>query len=46
LVTTTPDTVTVRLDRRAYAPELRQADLPNDTTLPWWDNRTLRYEIS
>lgn len=39
-------TVTVRLDRRAYAPVLRQADLPHDTTIPWWGNRTLRYEIS
>ena len=45
-ITTTPDTITVRLDRRAYAPVLRQASLPNDTTVPWWDNRTLHYEIS
>jgi hypothetical protein len=40
------DTITVRLDRRAYAPVLRTAALPNDTTVPWWGNRTLRYEIS
>ena len=45
-ITTRGDTVTVRLDRRAYAPVLRTADLPNDTTVPWWGNRTLRYEIS
>jgi len=45
-ITTTADTITVRLDRRAYAPVLRTADLPNDTTVPWWGNRTLRYEIS
>ncbi len=45
-ITTTTKAVTVRLDRRAYAPVLRTADLPNDTTVPWWDNRTLRYEIS
>jgi len=45
-ITTTSDTVTVRLDRRAYSPVLRQANLPNDTTVPWWANRTLRYEIS
>lgn len=45
-ITTTTDTVTVRLDRRAYSPVLRQADLPNDSTVPWWGNRTLRYEIS
>jgi hypothetical protein len=45
-ITTTPEAVTVRLDRRAYAPVLRQADLPDHTTVPWWDNRTLRYEIA
>lgn len=45
-ITTTADAITVRLDRRAYAPVLRQADLPNDTTVPWWGNRTLRYEIT
>jgi transposase len=45
-IITTDDTITVRLDRRAYAPVLRQAGLPNDTTVPWWNNRTLRYEIT
>ena len=45
-ITTSPNTITVRLDRRAYAPVLRTADLPNDTTVSWWGNRTLRYEIS
>jgi len=45
-ITTTDDTITVRLDRRAYAPVLRTAGLPNDTVVPWWGNRTLRYEIS
>jgi hypothetical protein len=25
---------------------LRQADLPNNTPVPWWENRTLRYEFS
>ena len=45
-ITTTSDTVTVRLDRRAYAPVLRTAGLPNDTAVPWWGNRTLHYEIS
>jgi hypothetical protein len=43
---TTGDTITVRLDRRAYSPVLRTADLPQNTTVPWWDNRTLRYEIN
>jgi hypothetical protein len=45
-IITIGDTVTVRLDRRAYSPVLRQADLPNDTTVPWWGNRTLRYEFA
>jgi len=35
--------IVVRLDRRAYSPVLRQADLPN-VTVPWLDGRTLRYE--
>lgn len=45
-ITTNGDTITVRLDRRAYSPTLRQADLPQDTRVPWWGNRTLRYELS
>jgi transposase len=45
-ITTNNDTITVHLDRRAYAPVLRQADLPNNTPIPWWGNRTLRYEIT
>jgi hypothetical protein len=39
-------TVTVGIDRRAYSPVLRQADLPKDTAVPWWGNRKLRYEIA
>src|SRR6266540_4866201 len=39
------DTITVRLERRAYAPVLRKASLPAQTTVPWWGNRTLRYEF-
>jgi hypothetical protein len=42
---TTSDTITVRLNRRAYSPVLRQADLP-DTPVPWWGGRTLRYEFA
>jgi transposase len=45
-ITTTTDTVTIRLDRRAYSPVLRQAELPTDTTVPWWGNRTLHYEYA
>jgi transposase len=40
------DTITVRLERRAYSPVLRKADLPAATTVPWWGNRTLRYEFA
>ena len=35
-IITTPDAVTVRLDRRAYTPVLRQAALPPETHVPWW----------
>jgi transposase-like protein len=38
--------IVVRLDRRAYSPVLRQADLPSAITVPWLDNRTLRYEYA
>jgi hypothetical protein len=41
----TEDTITVRLNRRAYSPVLRSADLPN-TTIPWWNGRQLRYEFA
>jgi hypothetical protein len=44
-ITTSEDTITVRLERRAYSPVLRKAHLPAATTVPWWDNRTLRYEL-
>jgi predicted DNA-binding protein (UPF0251 family) len=45
-IITTGDVITVRLERRAYSPVLRQADLPPATTIPWWGNRTLRYEFT
>jgi hypothetical protein len=45
LLHTTDDTITVRLDRRAYSPVLRSADLP-DTTIPWWDDRRLHLEYA
>ena len=45
-ITTSGDTITVHLDRRAYTPVLRKADLPHDTRVPWWGNRALRYELS
>src|ERR1022692_3095498 len=40
----TETTTTVRTDRRAYSPVLRQADLPTDTTVPWWHGRQLHFE--
>jgi transposase len=45
-IITTDQHITVRLERRAYAPVLRQADLPGATSVPWWGNRTLRYEFA
>jgi hypothetical protein len=45
-ITTTGDTITVRLERRAYSPVLRKASLPQDTPVPWWGGRTLRYEYA
>ncbi len=38
------DHLVVRLNRRAYSPVLRQADLPI-TPVPWWGGRTLRFEF-
>jgi len=44
-IITSGHTITVRLERRAYSPVLRKASLP-DTPVPWWDGRTVRYEIT
>jgi len=44
-IITTGDTITARLERRAYSPVLRQADLPPAAPVPWWGNRTLRFEL-
>jgi Transposase DDE domain group 1 len=38
-------TITVRLDRCAYSPILRKADLP-DPTIPWWGGRRLHLEYA
>ena len=45
-ITIDGDRVTVRIDRRAYSPVLRQATLPPDTTMPWWHDRRLHFEFS
>jgi transposase len=43
-ITTTETEIVARLNRRTYSPVLRQADLP-PTTVPWWGNRQLRFEL-
>jgi hypothetical protein len=40
------NSITVKINRRAYSPVLRGADLPADTTVPWWDGRQLRFEFA
>jgi transposase-like protein len=45
-ITINGDQVTVRIDRRAYSPALRQASLPPDTIVPWWHDRRLHFEFS
>ena len=38
--------ITVKINRRAYSPVFRGADLPADTTVPWWNGRQLRFEFA
>jgi len=45
-IITTADAVTVRLERRAYSPVLRQATLPAETVIPWWGGKKLRFEFA
>jgi hypothetical protein len=45
-IITTPDAVTIRLQRRAFSPVLRSADLPPATPVPWWAGRPIRYEFA
>jgi hypothetical protein len=45
-ITNNGGTITVRIDRRAYSPVLRQASLPAATTVPWWQGHHLRYEFA
>jgi hypothetical protein len=45
-ITSDGDTITVTLNRRAYSPVLRQSDLRADTTVPWWHNHRLRFQLS
>ncbi len=45
LIMSSGDAVTVRLERRAYTPVLRQASPPAETRVPWWGGRALRFEL-
>jgi transposase len=45
-ITASSEQITVRIDRRAYSPVLRQASLPTDTTIPWWGGRRLHFQFS
>ena len=40
------DSITVKINRRAYSPVLREASLPSDTPVPWWNGRQLRFEFA
>src|SRR5574341_805226 len=42
----TADTIIVKLNRRAYSPVLRSANLPAATTVPWWAGRRLRFDFA
>ena len=45
-IITTSDSITVKINRRAYSPVLREASLPGDTPVPWWNGRQLRFEFA
>ena len=40
------DGITVKINRRAYSPVLREASLPADTPVPWWGGRQLHFEFA
>jgi hypothetical protein len=45
-IITASDTITVRLERRAYSPVLRKATIPETTPIPWLGGRTIRYDFA
>ena len=45
-IISTGDSITVKINRRAYSPVLRHASLPADTAVPWWGGRPLRFEFA
>ena len=36
----------VQLERRAFSPVLRKAELPADTRIPWSGGRTIRHKLA
>ena len=38
--------ITVKINRRAYSPVLREAGLPAYTAVPWWGGRQLHFEFA
>ncbi len=40
------DSITIKINRRAYSPVLRHASLPADTPVPWWGGRQLHFEFA
>ncbi|WP_300604305.1 hypothetical protein [Trebonia sp.] len=38
--------ITVKINRRAYSPVLRHATLPDNTAVPWWGGRHLRFQFA
>jgi len=45
-ITINPDHVNLTLDRRTYTPTLRQARLPQNTPIPWWNNLPLQINLA
>ena len=45
-IITSNDTITVKINRRAYSPVLRHADLPASVAVPWWGGRPLHFEFA
>ena len=45
-IISTGDSITVKINRRAYSPVLRHASLPADTAVPWWGGRQLHFEFA
>jgi hypothetical protein len=45
-IITANGSITVKINRRAYSPVLRDADLPGSIAVPWWGGRSLRFEFA